>query len=257
MTGSDFGSAFSERPSSSVEDSVPVVITLEDIDWAAGPLAVAESITATDIPSPQRLASERYGVILRNPERGESLFVGVTRNPDKRTEEEDYYPVFSRDSRRRQHQIFTFEVEVTDLEGNPVDHIPVEVRAQEISGVLPSQGTPVAVYGSRDAKDGVVRTYKVINLRTRSSIKVTLRPRDWCFIATAVYGSLDAPEVQVLRGFRDQYLLRLPGGLCLVRGYYRLSPPIASWLSIKPVPRRFTRIFLNWCVKLMRQRTSE
>lgn len=234
MSNTDFGSAFSDTPPSPSSEAEPLRITLDDVNQAEAARSTAiEPVGPMKIEmiSPQRLASERYGVLLSAPERGEDLFVGVARNPDKRTEEEEYFPIFSSYPRRRQHQIFTFEVEVPDEEGNPIEHVPVEVRGQEISGVLPSDGTPVAVYGSRDRSDGVVRTYKVINLRTRSSIRVTVRPKDWCFVATAVYGSVDAPQVAMLRRFRDRYLMSNSLGQWCVRIYYCCSPPLAGWVA--------------------------
>ncbi len=45
-----------------------------------------------------------------------------------------------------------------------------------------------------------------------------------CFIATGVYGSTDAPEVQALRCFRDSCLMSSRPGRAFVRAYY-------GWLS--------------------------
>jgi hypothetical protein len=62
-----------------------------------------------------------------------------------------------------------------------------------------------------------------------------------CFIATAAYGTPMAEEIQVLREFRDEYLLTNPLGQALVGTYYRVSPPIAQFIighpSLKPLVR--------------------
>ncbi len=52
-----------------------------------------------------------------------------------------------------------------------------------------------------------------------------------CFIATAVYGSYDAPEVLILRKFRDEILLTSKIGQIFVRIYYFLSPSFAGYLK--------------------------
>lgn len=51
-----------------------------------------------------------------------------------------------------------------------------------------------------------------------------------CYIATAVYGSYDAPEVMVLREFRDVRLRRTVLGRTLIATYYALSPSLARRL---------------------------
>ena len=52
-----------------------------------------------------------------------------------------------------------------------------------------------------------------------------------CFIATAVYGDYCAPEVMVLRGFRDSTLQNSLLGRLFIKCYYAVSPPIAEWLK--------------------------
>ncbi len=51
------------------------------------------------------------------------------------------------------------------------------MRGLSISGMLPSDGTPTAIYG-KPGKDNVVHTYQVINLHTHSSLTVSV-PRGW------------------------------------------------------------------------------
>jgi len=45
-----------------------------------------------------------------------------------------------------------------------------------------------------------------------------------CYIATMVYGSYDAPEVLVLRKFRDKILMKSNFGKMAVKTYYKYSP---------------------------------
>lgn len=65
-----------------------------------------------------------------------------------------------------------------------------------------------------------------------------------CFIATAAYGSVMAPEVRTLRAFRDRVLLALPLGDALVELYYRLSPPLARIISDSPALRFAARCLI-------------
>jgi outer membrane protein assembly factor BamB len=62
-----------------------------------------------------------------------------------------------------------------------------------------------------------------------------------CFIATAAYGTPMAEEIEILREFRDGYLLTNPLGQAFVDFYYRVSPPIAEFItehpSLKPIVR--------------------
>jgi len=70
----------------------------------------------------------------------------------------------------------------------------------------------------------------------------TGRPqRMGCFIATAAYGTPMAEEIQILREFRDKYLLTNPVGQAFVDFYYSVSPPIAEFITehpyLKPIVR--------------------
>ena len=62
-----------------------------------------------------------------------------------------------------------------------------------------------------------------------------------CFIATAAYGTPMAEEIQILRGFRDEYLLTNPVGQAFVDFYYKTSPPMAEFITehpgLKPIVR--------------------
>ena len=65
-----------------------------------------------------------------------------------------------------------------------------------------------------------------------------------CFIATAVYGTPGAEQIDVLRGFRDVVLMESEAGSRFVTWYYRTSPAIAEFLAGSELLRTFTGEFL-------------
>lgn len=78
----------------------------------------------------------------------------------------------------------------------------------------------------------------------------------FCFIATATFGSPMAPQVQVLREFRDRYLLTNGPGRLFVAGYYRTSPPIAKLIADSETLRATVRAallpILGWAALILR-----
>ena len=62
-----------------------------------------------------------------------------------------------------------------------------------------------------------------------------------CFIATAAYGSYIAPNVRVLRKFRDRFLLTNTVGRAFVDFYYTYSPPVANFIANHDTLRALVR----------------
>ena len=52
-----------------------------------------------------------------------------------------------------------------------------------------------------------------------------------CYVATAVYGSYDCPQVWTLRRFRDNTLAETWYGRAFVRTYYAISPTLVKWFG--------------------------
>lgn len=66
-----------------------------------------------------------------------------------------------------------------------------------------------------------------------------------CFIATAAYGSYLERHVQVLRNFRDAFLLTNKLGQAFVSFYYRNSPPVADFIAKHDTLRALARAALT------------
>ena len=62
-----------------------------------------------------------------------------------------------------------------------------------------------------------------------------------CFIATAAYGTPAAEEINVLRRFRDDFLVHNAPGKAFVVCYYVLSPPVADFISEHELLRTMVR----------------
>lgn len=74
----------------------------------------------------------------------------------------------------------------------------------------------------------------------------------FCFIATAAFGSYAAPDVWLLRRFRDEVLLTTGPGRAFVRLYYAVSPPLAQRIATSEVARAGVRAALQPVVGVAR-----
>ena len=60
---------------------------------------------------------------------------------------------------------------------------------------------------------------------------VAPQPSGGCYVATAVYGSYDCPQVWTLRRFRDYTLAETWYGRAFIRTYYAISPTLVKWFG--------------------------
>jgi C1A family cysteine protease len=65
-----------------------------------------------------------------------------------------------------------------------------------------------------------------------------------CFIATAAFGSPMAGQVEILRQFRDRYLLTNNLGQMFVAWYYRIGPTASNHITGKPLTKAAIRVAL-------------
>jgi hypothetical protein len=99
----------------------------------------------------------------------------------------------------------------------------------------------VAWIGDVDGVADVTAASTTVTMNDDYGITGTFVFGTGCFIATAAYGTPMAEEIQILRDFRDEYLITNPVGSTLVDLYYAVSPPVADFItehpSLKPVVR--------------------
>ena len=82
------------------------------------------------------------------------------------------------------------------------------------------------------------------------------KKKEGCYIATAVYGSYDAPQVLVLRRFRDEKLQNTSLGRWFIRVYYKWSPSIAEKLKNAKRINGIVRSFLDKRVNRLSKKFS-
>ena len=73
-----------------------------------------------------------------------------------------------------------------------------------------------------------VLTCRLSDTTIEKKVVVTVPKRKGCYIATAVYGSYDCPEVWALRRYRDEYLDTRALGRLFIRCYYAVSPTVVK-----------------------------
>jgi prepilin-type N-terminal cleavage/methylation domain-containing protein len=72
-----------------------------------------------------------------------------------------------------------------------------------------------------------------------------------CFVATAAYGNPAHPMVQILRDFRDRYLLSFQAGRWFVKQYYLHGPAAADLIRNRPIAMWAVRCLLAPFVALV------
>lgn len=87
---------------------------------------------------------------------------------------------------------------------------------------------------------------------TSVPIKPITKPKSsGCYIATAVYGSYDCPEVWTLRRYRDNVLDKSWYGRLFIKCYYAISPSLVKWFGKSNWFRNlFSKPMSKWVNKL-------
>lgn len=78
-----------------------------------------------------------------------------------------------------------------------------------------------------------------------------------CYIATAVYGSYDCPELWTLRRFRDFTLSETWYGRAFIKTYYAISPTLVKWFGQSAWFKNLLHKPLNSLVNKLQQKGVE
>lgn len=80
------------------------------------------------------------------------------------------------------------------------------------------------------------------------------KPKSGCYVATAVYGSYDCPEVWVLRRYRDQVLAKSVPGRMFIRTYYATSPTLVKMFGEKGYFKKGLKPILDYFVERLKKK---
>ena len=132
--------------------------------------------------------------------------------------------------------------------------------------IIPNSVQRIGEYAFRDCK--ALQTveikgkpsygdYSTTFLHTPYQEAIDQKGKSGCYIATAVYGSYDCPEVWALRRFRDNTLDRTWYGRAFIRTYYAVSPTLVRWFGKDSWFQALFRPLLDRLVVRLRQNGVE
>jgi hypothetical protein len=130
--------------------------------------------------------------------------------------------------------------------------------------LCPMCGLPMEIMGredvektSRSFRGKITRkiphlVYQCVKDKTEFHLNLERRGGG-CFIATAAFGTSMAHEINVLRSFRDNYLMRESAGRRFITVYYRTSPTIAKMIDKSKILKLLTRAMLAPVIKTVQR----
>lgn len=125
------------------------------------------------------------------------------------------------------------------------DELKQALRDIEACSTCPDEVLTFAGYDSRELRES--------NRNLKSDIEKEISK---CFIATAAYNNPLAPEVKILRQFRDTKLKNSHIGQWMIILYERFSPPLADLINAYPSSRKWVRMLLSPIVQIVRHRVK-
>lgn len=162
------------------------------------------------------------------------------------TIDNDLEKIISRPEKKREEALFEFEQSVKKHDNPTARFMKAETY------LVRKNDSPIAIDKAIEELDQIIERFSddedaYLQARKRRDDLETQKNKNNagnCFVATAVYSSYDAPEVLILRKFRDQILFSSIIGRAFVSSYYLTSPPIARWFEKSPRARIIVRNYI-------------
>ena len=132
---------------------------------------------------------------------------------------------------------------------NGQSQVRFSVLVQTSTPTFTSTTSPTTISTTSDSTTFFDQTTSLTpNTTSSSSVSTATNAPPKCLIATATYGSEIAPEVTLLRDFRDRAILRTAAGEGFMRVfnafYYSFSPAVSSFISSHNLVRAGMKIVL-------------
>lgn len=125
-----------------------------------------------------------------------------------------------------------------------INRLKMQASIQEykLNAIMRPDGKPMSLDVGEDVRRPAIgeleRLYKRIQkldqtfvIPSLPSIMGVVPPKGGCYVATAVYGSYDCPQVWTLRRFRDDALAETWYGRAFIHTYYAISPTLVKWFG--------------------------
>lgn len=90
-----------------------------------------------------------------------------------------------------------------------------------------SQSSSVVLVPAANWLNSILEPYRI----KANATKASSSSDSGCYVATAVYGSYDCPQVWTLRRYRDNTLAKTWYGRAFIRTYYAISPTLVKWFG--------------------------
>ena len=138
---------------------------------------------------------------------------------------DDKYKYVAVESRKSGIEIHKEQIKYLNPETQTIQVQLIEENVEEIKKYDPTYVKPEIDYGKSDSG---------------------------CYVATAVYGSYNCPEVWTLRRFRDNTLDATWYGRAFIQTYYAISPTLVKWFGETTWFKRLWRRPLDKLVTALR-----